>query len=295
MAHTRVLVAAGAAVGLIVAGCSTTVAGIAAPASESATLLAQSPPSPPVDTGSTSRPAPDSTSVTPTAMDTTAIPTTGITSTEMSTTEMSTTEMTTTVETATSRAVSARTTATVANGVISVGSGKPKASIDQYEDFLCPVCGAYEKVYGDQLVRYADSGKLRINIHMMNILDLSSHSKTYSSRAAAALLAVAELAGNRPGVALNFHSALYRHQPAENGGTDFSDTQLADLAIASGAPASVRAAIVSGKYLSTARAAALAFEKQLEQEVGQVGTPTVLHNREPVDLDDPGWISAITG
>lgn len=190
---------------------------------------------------------------------------------------------------------STASTAKVSGGVISVGNKNPTKSIDVYEDFLCPICGEFESQYGQQIAQFADQGKLQVNIHMVNILDNGSASKDYSSRAAAALLAVATEAGNKPGLVLKFHSALYdpANQPKEGGTTDLTNAQLAALAEKAGATASVGASITSGKYLAQAKANATTFEGQMQKATGTVGTPTVLNDGKPVSINDVNWLSNI--
>ncbi|MGI8415713.1 MAG: DsbA family protein [Nakamurella sp.] len=190
---------------------------------------------------------------------------------------------------------STASTAKVSGGVISVGNKNPTKSIDVYEDFLCPVCAEFESQYGQQIAQYADQGKLQVNIHMVNFLDSHSASKDYSSRAAAALLAVATEAGNKPGLVLKFHSSLYDQgtQPAENGSTDLSNAQLAALAIKDGAPASVGASITSGKYVAQVKTNATIFEAQMQKATGSVGTPTVLNDGKPASINDVNWLTNI--
>ncbi|MDQ2846748.1 MAG: thioredoxin domain-containing protein [Actinomycetota bacterium] len=190
---------------------------------------------------------------------------------------------------------STASTAKVSGGVISVGNNNPAKSIDVYEDFLCPICGEFESQYGQQIAQFADQGKLQVNIHMINFLDSHSASKDYSSRAAAALLAVATEAGDKPGLVLKFHSALYASgtQPTEGGSTDLTNAQLAALAIKDGAPASVGTAITSGKYLEQVKTNATTFEAQMQRATGTVGTPTVLNGGKPVSINDVNWLSNI--
>lgn len=192
---------------------------------------------------------------------------------------------------------STASTAKVSGGVVSVGNNDPTKSIDLYEDFLCPDCAAFESQYGQQIAQFADQGKLQVNIHMVNFLDSHSASKDYSTRAAAAFLAVATEAGTKPGLVLKFHSALYEPgtQPTEGGSTDLSSAQLAALAVKEGAPQSVAASITAGKYVAQAKANATTFEAQMQKATGTVGTPTVLSGGKPASINDVNWLSNIVG
>ncbi|WP_051264829.1 DsbA family protein [Nakamurella lactea] len=188
-------------------------------------------------------------------------------------------------------------TATVSNGAISIANGDPSVTIEVFEDAMCPICGEFEQQYGQQLAQYTDEGKVRINLHMLNFLNQNSASGDYSTRAAGALLAVATEAGDQPGLLLKFHSALFdsANQPAEGGSTDLTNDQLADLAVKSGAPESVRASISSGKYTQQAAANAEQSMTALRTAVGSVQTPTVLSNNKAVNTNDVDWLTNLVG
>ena len=101
----------------------------------------------------------------------------------------------------------------------------PRLTLDIYEDALCPICAEFERQYGQQINQAIDNGTLAVNYHMLNFLNKSSFSGDYSSRAAAALLCVAQQSGAQPGVYLAFHSALFSsdHQPEEGGSSDLTN------------------------------------------------------------------------
>ncbi len=183
---------------------------------------------------------------------------------------------------------STQSVATAQNGVVTVSkSGStPAVTIDLYEDALCPICAEFERQFGQQINQAVDEGKLAVNVHMLNFLNQQSFSKDYSTRAAAALLCVAEQDGSTPGAYLAFHSALFATgtQPEEGGASDLTNQQLADLATKSGAPAAAEC-ITSGKNIDAAVAADTASREKLKQATGgQVATPTVVHNGAPVQL-----------
>lgn len=194
---------------------------------------------------------------------------------------------------------STASTATVSNGVISIANGDPKVTIEVYEDALCPICGGFEQQYGQQIAQFADQGKVRVNLHMLNFLNPSSASKDYSTRAAAALLAVATEAGDKPGLVLKFHSALFdpANQPQEGSATDRTNAQLAELATKTNVPAAVVASISSGKYVQQAAANADLGVQTLSAAVGadKVQTPTVLSGGKPLNTNDTDWLSTLVG
>ena len=188
-------------------------------------------------------------------------------------------------------------TATVANGVITVANGDPGHTIDLFEDALCPRCGEFEYQYGQQIARLTDQGNLKVNLRLLNFLDKGSASQNYSTRAAAALLAVATEAGDQPGLVLKFHTALFdpANQPKEGASADLSNAQLAQLATATGVPAPVAASIGSGKYVAAAATNAQASSAAVEAATGGVQTPTVLSGGKPLATNDVRWLTNLVG
>src|SRR5699024_1383901 len=121
----------------------------------------------------------------------------------------------------------------------------------------CPVCAQFESAFGEDIGQAIDDGELTVRYRMVAFLDSRSASGDYSSRAFAALLALADAAGDQPGLVLAFHRALFDPavQPQERGSDDLSDGQLADLAGGLGAPADAVTAIADGTEHATARQA----------------------------------------
>ena len=184
-------------------------------------------------------------------------------------------------------------TATVsADGVITFANGSGVV-IETYEDALCPICGEFERQFGQQMAKAVDEGRLTVQLHMLTFLDPASASKDYSTRAYAALLAVAHEAGSTPGLAMKFHSTLFEEgtQPAESGSTDLTNEQLGDLAVSAGAPASVKASIVAAKYLDEAKAGSATSSARLQAAIGKVGTPSILSGGAAVNINSVNWLS----
>jgi len=182
-----------------------------------------------------------------------------------------------------------------ADGVVTVTKpgSTPKATIDVYEDALCPACAELERQFGQQINQELDNGNLTVNYHMVDFLNAGSASGDYSSRAAGALLCVAQNSGSQPGVYMAFHSALFAsaNQPAENGSADLSNQQLADLAKTAGASDQAQACIAGGTNTQAATTAAATFMTNLGTITGgRAGTPTVVHNGAPVTLNSD-WLS----
>jgi protein-disulfide isomerase len=174
-------------------------------------------------------------------------------------------------------------------------TGTTPKVIDLYEDALCPACTEFEAQFGQQINQAVDEGKLTVNVHMLTFLDPRSFSQTYSTRAAAALLCVAQKDGSQSGVYLGFHSALFASgtQPTEGGTSDLSDQQLADLATSKGASDAAAQCITSGQNVAAATAADKSSTATLSTATGgQVATPTVVQNGTPVKIS-ADWLTTL--
>jgi protein-disulfide isomerase len=181
------------------------------------------------------------------------------------------------------------------DGVVTVSKpgSTPRATIDIYEDALCPACAELERQFGQQINQELDNGNLTVNYRMVDFLNPRSASGDYSTRAAAALLCVAQESGSQAGVYMAFHSALFasENQPAENGSSDLSNQQLADLATSAGASDAAQTCISGGQNVQAAGAAAATFMTDLNTITGgRAGTPTVVQNGAPVTLN-PDWLT----
>jgi len=195
--------------------------------------------------------------------------------------------------------VSKSSTASVDDkGIITVSNGTPTLALDVYEDGLCPACASFEAQFGQQIAKAIDDGQLTVRYHMVNFLNSSSHSGTYSTRAYAALIAVAQGDGDQPGVFMQFHAALYdpKNQPDENGSSDLSNAQLASLAGSVGASQQTQDAISDGTNVAAAgtdAAANLTSLKSLAAKAGTTsyGTPTVAKDGSIVAINDVDWLT----
>jgi protein-disulfide isomerase len=189
---------------------------------------------------------------------------------------------------------STQSVATVGDdGLVTVA--KPESTpvtIDIYADALCPVCAQFEKQFGQQIGQAIDEGKLAVNYHMLTFLNPKSFSGDYSTRAAAALLCVAQEDGSQPGVYMALHSTLFStdNQPAESGTEDFTNDELADLATAAGAGNSADC-IRSGQNMDAAAASATTSSEMLSAATGRVATPTVLYQGQPIAELTADWLT----
>ncbi|SFW92306.1 DsbA family protein [Amycolatopsis australiensis] len=180
--------------------------------------------------------------------------------------------------------------------VVTVGKPGAKASIDVYADFLCPICGQFEKTYKSQIEQAINDGKLQVRYHMVPLLNDRSDPPGYSLDSANAALAAADA-----GKFLQFHDALFANQP-EEGKRGYDKAQLIKLGQDVGItdPAFART-VDAGTYDQQLNAAFQQIENdpKLAQDFGNgqsgFGTPTVTANGAIVSWQDRGWLTKITG
>ena len=106
-----------------------------------------------------------------------------------------------------------------------VDTTKGVINIQVYVDYLCPICGDFEKTNGAYLSSLLDNGAATVEIHPIAILDRSSQGTKYSTRATNAAACVANFSPNQ---FYALHTLLYANQPPENS-TGLTDDQLIDL------------------------------------------------------------------
>jgi protein-disulfide isomerase len=149
-------------------------------------------------------------------------------------------------------------------------------TLDLYEDFQCPVCGQFEKLFGAQVTQLADQGKVKLVVHVLTFLDdnLRNDSSTRSANAA--------MCASDADKFLPYHAAVYANQPAQEG-TGYTDAQLKSFAQTAG---------ISGAALTTWQKCyddkahnqyVKSVQTQSEKD-GVNGTPTIKINGKTLDL-----------
>jgi protein-disulfide isomerase len=91
-----------------------------------------------------------------------------------------------------------------------------------YVDYLCPVCGQFEKANAEQLATWAENGTATVEYHPIAILTGRSAGSQYSLRAANAAACVANFA---PNSFFAFNTLMFENQP-EQGTEGHSDDDL---------------------------------------------------------------------
>lgn len=181
-------------------------------------------------------------------------------------------------------------------GTVLVGKDGAKATIDVYEDFLCPICGTFEQQFGKQIEDGLSSGKLKVRYHIVNLLDAQSKPAGYSLLSANAALSVAK---NSPDKFADFHDSLFGAQPRE-GGPGYTADQLVALGKELGVAGSYEQDVRGGAFNEAVKAAfktAGSDPALRRSEGGQsyFGTPTVASGGKIVDTRDPNWLATLIG
>jgi protein-disulfide isomerase len=124
---------------------------------------------------------------------------------------------------------------------LTIGDDSAPHQIIVYEDFLCPICGEFEKAGSEQLTALADAGKVQIEYRPIVVL---SRAGPYSARSA--MIWGLVLTQDGPEVAKAYHDLLFQNQPSEDGPFPGKD-ELVTLAGQAGADvARLQAGIDSG-------------------------------------------------
>lgn len=179
------------------------------------------------------------------------------------------------------------------DAAVVVGKPDAKATVDLYEDFLCPVCHEFEQQYGADLTKHVEAGTLRLRYHMLPLLNDHSDPPGYSLDAANAGLCAAD-AGKFPA----FHLSLYNAQP-EEGARGWDKGQLTklgkDLGITS---PDFAPCVADGKYdkLIQDNFTKIESTDYLQQDFnGQrgFGTPTIALGHKVIDWSNPKWLDNV--
>jgi protein-disulfide isomerase len=106
---------------------------------------------------------------------------------------------------------------------VSVGEASAP-TLTVYEDFRCPACGQFETSFRDTIHELTDEGKLRVEYHLVTIIDGNMGGS--GSRNAANAAACARDADRFT----EYHDVLYENQPAETDDAFADKAHLIDLA-----------------------------------------------------------------
>ena len=161
-----------------------------------------------------------------------------------------------------------------------VGAFGDAVVVTVYSDPICPWCKVFEQSAMPILEDMRLAGEVVVDHRVVGNLDSQSMGSRYSTRAAAALYTVAELA---PEAYVGFEKAVFDNQPAE-GTTGLTDEELANIARVSGVPEEAAAAIAEGEHIWWVGQVTNAARELFD---GRLATPSVRLNGEP--LGEVDW------
>jgi protein-disulfide isomerase len=147
-------------------------------------------------------------------------------------------------------------------------------TMDLYEDFQCPTCGALEKAMGPTIASIARAGDIKLIVHTLSFLD--DNLKNDSSKRAANAAACAADAGKF----LEYHAAVFAAQPAQEG-AGYTDAQLTQFASEAGITG---AALTTWQQCTTSgqHDQYVADTQTNAEKVGVSSTPTVKLNGKDI-------------
>lgn len=150
---------------------------------------------------------------------------------------------------------------------IPVGKDSARSTLTVWEDFRCPACQNFETAYRPTIHELVDAGRLKVEYHLVTLIDGNMGGS--GSRQAANAAACAQDAGKFAG----FHDVLYANQPKETQDTFADNGKLIELAgkVDGLDTPAFRACVNDGKHDSWVAKSNAAF-----QGSGFTGTPTVL-------------------
>ncbi|GAA3493112.1 thioredoxin domain-containing protein [Streptomyces prasinosporus] len=160
--------------------------------------------------------------------------------------------------------------------VIPVGKEDAKATLTVWEDFRCPACKAFEQTYTPTLHELTEAGQLRVEYHLVTLIDNGMGGT--GSRNAANAAACAQDAGKFAA----YHDVLFENQPMESDDAFAENDRLVELAgkVDGLDTPAFRSCVEDGRHNSWVAKSHDAFQKG-----GFTGTPTVLFDGENIYQD----------
>ncbi|MDX6362308.1 MAG: hypothetical protein QOC85_1311 [Streptomyces sp.] len=107
---------------------------------------------------------------------------------------------------------------------IPVGKAGAKSSLTVWEDFRCPACQSFEVTYRPTIHELVDAGQLKVDYHLVTLIDGNMGGS--GSRHAANAAACAQDAGKFSA----YHDVLYDNQPKETDDAFAGNARLIELA-----------------------------------------------------------------
>lgn len=159
---------------------------------------------------------------------------------------------------------------------IPAGEDTAKSTLTVWEDFRCPACKSFEDAYRSTIHELEDSGELKVEYHLVTLID--SNLKGTGSLRAANAAGCAQDAGKFR----DYHDVLFENQPEETDDAFANNDKLIELAgkVDGLDTSTFKSCVNDGKHDSWVNKSYKAF-----QDAGHSGTPTVLLNGKNI-LED---------
>jgi protein-disulfide isomerase len=159
---------------------------------------------------------------------------------------------------------------------IPVGKDGAKSTLTVWEDFRCPACQAFETAYRPTIQELVDAGQLKVEYHLVTLIDGNMGGS--GSRKAANAAACAQDAGKFSA----YHDVLYENQPKETDDAFADNAKLIELAgkVDGLDTPAFRTCVNDGTHDSWVEKSNAAF-----QSGGFTGTPTVLLDGKNIYTD----------
>ena len=172
-------------------------------------------------------------------------------------------------------------------GGITYGDPAAKVTLEVYEDVRCPICQIAEQMFGATSKEYADAGKIKIQYHIVDLIDRNLGGQ--GSLVGGASLACAADAGQAQFI--GFHDLIFKNQPQETTDTYGSVDNVLNLA---GQVPGLRSPTFDGcaqdgKYAPWVKANYDFLSKKLG---GRVGTPDLYIDGQQWQLQNPQVVPA---
>ncbi|MET9813718.1 MULTISPECIES: thioredoxin domain-containing protein [unclassified Streptomyces] len=159
---------------------------------------------------------------------------------------------------------------------IPVGKDSAKSTLTVWEDFRCPACKSFETAYRPVIHELTDAGQLKVEYHLVTLID--GNMRGSGSRNAANAAACAQDAGKFPA----YHDVLFDNQPPEIDDAYASTRKLIELAgkVDGLDTPAFRRCVEDGTHNAWVAKSHQAFDKG-----GFSGTPTVLFDGKNIYQD----------
>jgi protein-disulfide isomerase len=159
---------------------------------------------------------------------------------------------------------------------IPVGKDSAKSTLTVWEDFRCPACKSFETVYRPVIHELTAAGQLKVEYHLVTLID--GNMRGSGSRNAANAAACAQDAGKFPA----YHDVLFDNQPQEVDDAYADNGKLIELAgkVDGLDTPAFRTCVEDGTHNSWVAKSHQAFGKG-----GFSGTPTVLFDGKNIYQD----------